>query len=276
MAVKKDNFWDNFWSNNNYLYFQNNTDSWVNLVIKYNYETVRSIIKKENKINDKILEIGCGSAKFTQFISNSKTKSTISDININILKQAKDILNSLKIKTNTIQLDLSRKFNHKETYDVVFSGGVLEFFEDIDTPINNMYKLTSQKGLCLAIVIPRKISIQTIANIQKSIVYLFRNILLLKKIKFNNLIYDHVDKSTYANSYNYKIYKKSFLDAGFNQVKVYSLTPFPSFAIGKKLDSVYAKLINKFFSNFIFSFNKSTSPLSIFWGSAFLVYAKKN
>ena len=275
MAIKN-NFWDNFWRNNNYLYYQNNANSWVNLVIKYNYETVRSIIEKENKINDKILEIGCGSAKFTQFISNSKNKSTISDININILKQAKDILNSLKIKTNTIQLDLSRKFNHKETYDVVFSGGVLEFFEDIYTPINNMYKLTAQKGLCLAIVIPRKISIQTIANIQKSIVYLFRNIFLLKKIKLNKLIYDHVDKSIYANSYNYKIYKKSFLDAGFNKVKVYSLTPFPSFAIGKKLDSVYAKFINKFFSKFIIRFNKSTSPLTIFWGSAFLVYAKKN
>ena len=57
---------------------------------------------------------------------------------------------------------------------------------------------------------------------------------------------------------------------------MYSLVPFPSFALGKKMDKKYAKFLYTYLYNFVKKFNKSKNFLSLLIGSSYLIYAKKN
>lgn len=279
MKTKSEVYWEQFWKTQKNTIYNKEVNSWYDFVMKSNHETIYKIIKQNyNNLDSlKFIEVGCGSAKFTQFmINNVSGDFTISDHNENILNQSKKKIREMYNKNINIQkLDLSATSSFENKFDIVYSGGVLEFFEDIEKPISNMSKLTNKDGICLAIVIPRKFSLQTIANIQKSVVYFFRS--LIKGQNFGNgFFYSHLDKNTFINSYSSNRYKKVFIDNGFKKVNIYSLVPFPSFALGKKLDKKYAKFLDKYASSYVNKFNRSDIFINRLIGSSILIYAKKN
>ena len=279
MENKSEKYWNNFWQNQKNLIYNHDINSWYDFVLRSNHETILDNIKKKflNSSSLNVIEVGCGSAKFTQFMINKKKYNyTISDRNISVLHQSKKLIKDILKKEVAIkELNLSAPNFIKQEYDIVYSGGVLEFFENINNPISNMYNLTKENGVCFAVVIPKKFSLQTIANVQKSIAYLFRNLITKRKF-LNDFFYSHLDKNTYINSYSHKYYKKAFRKQGFKEVEVYSLVPFPSFALGKKMDKKYAKFLYTYFYDFVKKFNNSNNFLSMLIGSSYLIYAKKN
>ncbi len=279
MENKSEKYWNNFWQNQKNLIYNHHINSWYDFVLRSNHETILDNIKKKflNSSSLNVIEVGCGSAKFTQFMINKKKYNyTISDRNISVLHQSKKLIKDILKKEVAIkELNLSVPNFIKQEYDIVYSGGVLEFFKNINNPISNMYNLTKENGVCIAVVIPKKFSLQTIANLQKSIAYFFRNLITKRKF-LNNFFYSHLDKNTYINSYSHKYYKKAFIKQGFKDVEVYSLVPFPSFALGKKMDKKYAKFLHTYLYDFVKKFNNSNNFLSMLIGSSYLIYAKKN
>ena len=279
MVNESKKYWEKFWINQDFTEHKESTNSWYKFVVKSNHDSILKIIKDnfKNLNNLNMIEVGCGSAKFTKYmIDEINCNYTISDLNENILRRTKKIIqDSQNRNIKTSKIDLSKTNNFKDSYDVVFSGGVLEFFKDIENPIKNMFDLTNENGICIAIVIPRKISSQSLGNIQKSIIYFFRDLIKKRKIP-KKIFYSHLDKNTYINSYSYSYYEKIFINSGFKSVRVFSLVPFPSFAIGKKLDIKYANLLNNKFKNVVDSFNNSSNVFNKFIGSSYLIYAKKN
>lgn len=279
MENKSEKYWNNFWQHQKNLIYNHDINSWYDFVLRTNHETILDNINKNflNTSSLNVIEVGCGSAKFTQFMINEKNYNyTISDRNKSVLYQSKKLIKDILKKEVAIkEINLSIPSPIKKKYDIVYSGGVLEFFENIHNPISNMYNLTNKNGVCFAIVIPKKFSFQTIANLQKSVAYFFRNLITKKKF-LSGIFYSHLDKKTYINSYNHEYYKKAFIKQGFKEVEVYSLVPFPSFALGKKMDKKYAKFLYTYLNNFIKKFNKSKNFLSMLIGSSYLIYAKKN
>ncbi len=138
------------------------------------------------------------------------------------------------------------RLNHLEfqdnSFDIVFSGGVLEFFEDIEKPIAEMVRVLKPGGFFAVNMVPRKFSIQTIADVQRTASHFIRNIAGGKfKGSFKGM---HLVPSNYhVNNYTLSRYVQTCQDAGLVNVKGLHSSPFPALALPKRLSQSYARFL---------------------------------
>lgn len=114
-------------------------------------------LKKHLSESERVLEIGCGSAIDTNIMASEKHEIDFfcMDISDNALSIAKKVSIKLKNKICMARGDVNKLFYKKESFDLVFSQGVVEHFSDPNQMINEqLYVL--KKGGVLIINVPQK------------------------------------------------------------------------------------------------------------------------
>ena len=112
--------------------------------------TFKSIIENMKLFNGgrKVLEVGAGRGSLSAYFSQNGYQTTLLDSSKEILKIAKSIFeNSLKAKYvpgNALQLPFD-----EGNFDIVFSIGLLEHFDDINKPISEQIRVLSNGGFGL-------------------------------------------------------------------------------------------------------------------------------
>ena len=99
--------------------------------IRTNQTLVNQIIKlyKNNLVNKKILEVGSGSGSDSVFLAKKGAKVTTLDFSKNAIKSAQKIAKQHKVKIKTINADCQKIPIKDNSFDLVFSVGLIEHFK---------------------------------------------------------------------------------------------------------------------------------------------------
>ncbi|MBO73438.1 MAG: hypothetical protein CMD35_07480 [Flavobacteriales bacterium] len=135
----------------------------------------------------RVLEVGCGRGSLSSYFSEAGFDCTLLDLSPDVIEIAKEIFS---------KNDLSAKFHVGDAYnlafddrsfDLVFSIGLFEHFEDIHTPIKEQLRILERGGLFIGYIVPEYND-----NIQKN--YHWVNKILKGYAKENKSIVGHDDK----------------------------------------------------------------------------------
>lgn len=206
-----------------------------------NFFTILENKKQNNKlIFDKVLDIGCGWGSSSILLSNLFKKVHAIDLSSTSVEKAKK--NISYAKKNNIKLDRfdAENLNIKNTYDFVYSWGVIHHSENPSKIYHNIFNCLKKDGNFMIMVYNKNCSTYWL----KGFYYLF---IKLKFLKGYNL--DSVQKF-FTDGYYHKAYVPSklideFRTIGFKNLK-YELTHveknyIPFFKKGTSFDNFLKK-----------------------------------
>lgn len=104
--------------------------------------------------NKKIIEVGSGSGQMSAYLASNGGMVHLVDISKKSLDFSKRYFLSKKLMVKTYQQDAFAMKFPKESFDIVWNGGVIEHFEDFKKIelINKMWKLVKPGGKLLIMV----------------------------------------------------------------------------------------------------------------------------
>lgn len=101
----------------------------------------------------KILEVGCGYASNSRILNNSK------EFDVYCVDSSKKAVDSLKSVIKNASIGDARKLDFKDnSFDIVFSSGLIEHFRNPSELTNEMIRVVKQSGLVITFV-PGKYSL---------------------------------------------------------------------------------------------------------------------
>jgi len=159
------------------------------------------------------------------------------------------------------------------TFDLLYSGGLLNYFDDVHPFIEEMSRVLKPGGLFSATIITsKKFSCQTLGDIQ---IFLSRLLMNIIKGKFKDIIKNsRRNFPFYENSIKLKEYKKILDKCGINVMVSTGANPFPAIALPKILRPVYAGFM-KVLMPFWKWFDRSNSKFTEIWGISYNIYGIK-
>ncbi len=171
------------------------------------YEDIQKYLPHIEKA--KILEVGCGGARTSLFLSLKGLNVTCSDFSPEAIRLAKDNFASANASGTFFQDDFLNSKLEAESYDCVMSFGLLEHFEELQPVVKNLTKLIKPGGIQIHCVITKKISTQTIMNY---VLYPYRFLInaLIERNYQNILRRSFRDFPHYENSFSEREYCKVF------------------------------------------------------------------
>ena len=109
-----------------------------------------------NRIKGKrVLEVGCGRGSMSAYFSDNDFDCTLLDSSKSAIESAKGIFSEHGLKARFVIGDAMNLPYDDDSFDIVFSIGLLEHFEDIETPLSEQVRILSKDGLFLGYVVPK-------------------------------------------------------------------------------------------------------------------------
>lgn len=272
MKNNKQQWWDNFWSERSPSSGVKNgkAESWTGLVWQVGLEELNELIPRL-AAGKKMLECGCGQATVSRYMAIRGYDCTMLDYSNQALTLAKESFTKDSLKGEFVLGDMNSLPFADNEFDLVYTGGVLEFFANIKEPIREIVRVLKPGGLFVVNVVPNKFSCQTLADIERTLVHALKNLLLLRWrevfVRLNHLP-PGVSRATL------KVYISALESAGLNKVAGYGVTPFPALSLGRMGERAYVRLMKCLLPQWR-RFNRSHSFWSEIWGMAYTVYGTK-
>jgi len=215
---------DNNWNNRNETYYNHWTAkepiNQTQFAFFNHWITFKSIINESKIFNGgkKVLEVGAGRGSASAFFSNNGYQTTLLDSSDKVLNVAKTIF-----KKNNLHADfivgnaLSLPFND-ESFDIVFSIGLLEHFDEVLKPISEQIRVLNKGGIWFGYIVPEMEN-----NVQKDFGWVNE---ILKTFK-NNIIDEIPKESVYRTSYKSSHYKKILQNLNLKNINGSGIYPVP-------------------------------------------------
>jgi ubiquinone/menaquinone biosynthesis C-methylase UbiE len=272
--VNTQEWWDDFWIKQppTVISIKENDETWYDLVWKVSLDYWHDLFEKLAP-GKKMLECGCGSARISQYMAQHGYQCTLLDYSEKALMLAKSNFDSLSLDGQFVIGDMSRLSFRDEQFDVVFSGGVLEFFPDVQRPINEMVRVLRPGGVFSANMVPKKFSIQTIADIERTLAHSVRN---LMRGRFEDIFkrVQHIPVNYNVNSVTLQDYIGFCEKAQLRPVVGLVTSPFPDVALPRFAKRLYAHVMKKLLKQWR-KFNESKSRWTEVWGITYTIYGIK-
>lgn len=224
------------------------------------------------------LEVGCGRGSISSYFADNGLNCTLLDSSESVLNTAKVIFKANGHTANFVHgnaLDLPFT---DYSFDVVVSIGLLEHFEEVDTPIKEQFRVLKPDGLFLGYIVPEKTD-----NIQKSFRWLNR-LLAVSVDLFNKSEKNATKTDIYRSDFMSAHYLTAINDLTIKDLQVYGVYPLPMISHSPEFPF---SLMPKFFEKvlvFIFEcilwlrkriFKRNPWTCSEKLGQAFLIAFKK-
>ena len=268
-------WWDEFWAQqtSNVISAKDNDETWYDLVWKEVFDYWYDLFK-ELAPGKRMLECGCGSARISRYMAQHGYQCTLLDYSKKALSLAKSNFDSLSLDGQFIIGDMNQLCFPDEQFDVVYSGGVLEFFADVQKPINEMVRVLKPGGVFSSNMVPKKFSIQTIADLERTLAYSFRN---LFKGRFRDIFkrVQYIPSDYNVNSMPLQDYIGFCEKAQLRPVVGLVTSPFPDIALPQLGKKLYAGIMKKLLPQWR-KFNLSKSRWTEVWGTSYSIYGIKN
>ena len=267
-------WWDEFWTRetSNSRAAGGTDETWYDLVWKVGLEFWHDLFE-ELAPGRKMLECGCGSARISRYMAHHGYQCTLIDYSEKALYIGKNGFDSLCLDGRFVIGDINHLCFPDGYFDIVFSGGVLEFFDDIQKPVDEMVRVLKPGGVFAANMVPRKFSIQTIADFERTLAYSFRN---LVRGRFGDVFkrVQYVPPNYNVNSMSLQDYIDSCTQAQLEPVVGLVTSPFPELALPQMGKRLYARIMKRLLPQWR-KFNLSKSHWTEIWGATYTVYGIK-
>ncbi|MDD5129523.1 MAG: class I SAM-dependent methyltransferase [Candidatus Omnitrophica bacterium] len=267
-------WWDNFWvkrtspstvGSGDYPY----SDLMGKVACEYWHDKFKQLAPGK-----RMLECGCGSARVSAYMAQHGYQCTLLDYSGAALAQAKANFTRMSLDAGFIIGNLNQLCFKNGQFDIVFSGGVLEFFENAQQPINEMVSVLKPGGIFAAHLVPRKFSIQTIADIERTIACSIAN---LCRCRFKNVfkVVRNIPDDYEVSGLPLEKYIEMCKKAGLSSVTGFVTTPFPVLALPGAFQKAYVSLMRKLMP-FWRRFNESNNFFSKHLGITYTIYGIKD
>jgi SAM-dependent methyltransferase len=128
----------------------------IQLAFRNHWLLFSELIKNESKFNGgkKALEIGCGRGSLSCYFSDAGYDCTLVDISTNVIDIAKEIFRENKLKANFMVGDTNSLNIPDDSFDIIYSIGLLEHFENIEMPIQEQMRVLKKGGVWFGYIVP--------------------------------------------------------------------------------------------------------------------------
>lgn len=265
-------WWDEFWRERSFDLSLSNleTESWVNLVWKVGLEEIDTLFKQFAP-GKRMLECGCGKATVSHYMKMRGYDCVMLDYSKQAINLAKLSLARNSLKGEFVLGDMYKLPFIDNQFDLVYSGGVLEFFADITNPLREIVRVLKPGGLFVINIVPNKFSCQTLADIERTLAHSLKSFFTFRWREV--LVWlKHLPPG--VSHMSLKSYIAAFKSAGLENVSGHCVTPFPSLSLGRIGERVYVRLVKRLLPQWK-RFNHSRSRWSEIWGVAYTIHGVK-
>lgn len=128
----------------------------IQLAFRNHWLLFTELIKKEKKYNGgkRVLEIGCGRGSLSCYFSDANYHCTLVDLSENVINISKNIFAKNKLNANFIVGDANSLDIKDDSFDIIYSIGLLEHFEDIKTPLSEQIRVLAKGGIWFGYIVP--------------------------------------------------------------------------------------------------------------------------
>ena len=102
----------------------------------------------------RVLEVGAGRGSLSSYFSEAGFDCTLLDLSPDVIEIAKKIFSDNNLPAEFLVGDAYNLDLEDNSFDLVFSIGVFEHFEDIATPIKEQIRILDKGGLFIAYIVP--------------------------------------------------------------------------------------------------------------------------
>lgn len=197
---------------------------------KMRSKTVISMLSP--KVNEKILEVGCGSGRDIVLIAQKGATCIGVDSSINMVKETQKELKNRNINGVTINLgDATQLMFPDEVFDKILCSEVIEHIPDYEKAISEMARVLKPSG-CLVLSTPNRNSI-----------YGFERYVLMEKILKKKWFHPYDSWKTFKELSN--VLKNN----GFRMDSFLGVCYIPGFIVSYRLPSLIKKILVFFIAN---------------------------
>lgn len=257
-----------------YLHWiKKNPSNQIQLAFRNHWTTFSKIIKKYRLTNlkNKILEVGCGRGSLSAYFSDAGYECTLNDSSKTAIQIAKKNFNKFNLAANFNVGDCRKLSFKNNSFDIVFSIGLLEHFRNPKDVINEQLRVLKPGGIIISYIVPKfKSKVQEKYNF-------FCDILKHEKSKSESTRKQSVFRSKLGINAYKRIYKELNLKKIFSS-GIYSLPmishscDFPFTLMSKDSE----KVLVKYFLKILKSYNKKNPWLCREkYGQAILITGQK-
>lgn len=227
--------WNNHWSNYKYdgLSSSRSPKEWADVSWFMSLEILSFEIDRyldQSKLdprNVNFLEVGCGSAVVSRFVLEKF------NFQVYAVDRNEIALSNVKNKAagvNLSQGDLMNLEFDSGFFHIVYSGGVFEYLDDLDSALIELHRVTNDNGIILANIVPRNLNIQIIGDV-------FFGLRALVNSSYPARMVPSAASSKKPNEY------LVFFHKHFGLSRIIYYLPFPELPLPGIVRRIYGKLI---------------------------------
>jgi 2-polyprenyl-3-methyl-5-hydroxy-6-metoxy-1,4-benzoquinol methylase len=127
----------------------------IQLAFRNHWLLFSELIKKESINGKRVLEVGCGRGSLSCYFSDAGFDCTLVDLSENAINLAKEIYKKNNLKANFVVGDANNLDLMDSSFDIIFSIGLLEHFDDIQQTLSEQIRVLDDGGIWLGYIVPK-------------------------------------------------------------------------------------------------------------------------
>jgi len=129
----------------------------IQLAFRNHWTLFSELMQNEKNYNGgkRVLEIGCGRGSLSCYFSDAGFDCTLVDLSEIFLEVAKNIFKKNNLKANFSVGDANNLDIEDNSFDIIYSIGLLEHFEDIEKPLSEQIRVLDKGGIWFGYIVPK-------------------------------------------------------------------------------------------------------------------------
>ena len=250
----------------------------IQLAFRNHWTLFSELMEEEKDYNGgkRVLEIGCGRGSLSCYFSDAGFDCNLVDLSAIVLDVAQGIFEKNNLKAKFTVGDANNLDIPDNSFDVIYSIGLLEHFEDIETPLKEQIRVLDKGGIWFGYIVPKYTD-----NVQKD--YEWINDILKGYHKQNNQTVVQKE-AVYRSDFGSERYVPILENLGLKNIQVSGAYPlpmishsiaFPFSIMPKTSEKVFVKHFEKMMEENRIKTGKHPWLCDEGFGNAFLVWGVK-
>jgi ubiquinone/menaquinone biosynthesis C-methylase UbiE len=193
----------------------------IQLAFRNHWTLFKELMESEGGYNGgkRVLEIGCGRGSLSCYFSDAGFDCNLVDLSASVLSIAQGIFEKNNLKAKFTVGDANNLDIPDNSFDVIYSIGLLEHFEDIEKPLKEQIRVLDHGGIWFGYIVPKYTD-----NVQKD--YEWINNMLKGYHKQNNQTVVHKE-TVYRSDFGSERYTPILEKLGLKNIQVSGVYPLP-------------------------------------------------